>query len=65
MSDRVLNTLLINSHFYELQKVFERWCLEESKRYYESNDYSSEEEDNFLADINGELVSMFSQEYFC
>ena len=31
----------------------------------ESNDYSSDEEDHFLADTNGELVSMFSKEYFC
>ena len=38
---------------------------EESKQYYESNDYLSDEEDNLLADINGELVSMFSKEHFC
>ena len=38
---------------------------EELKQYYESNDYLCDEEDNFLADINGELVSMFSKEHFC
>ena len=38
---------------------------EQLKQYYESNDYLCAEEDNFLADINGELVSMFSKEHFC
>ena len=65
MFDRVLNTLLISSHFYKVSKVFERWYVRGIKTYYESNDYLSNEGDNFLADINGELVTMFSKEYFC
>ena len=40
-------------------------AYEESKRYYESNDYSSDEEENVLEDINGKLVCIFSKEYFC
>ena len=32
-------------------------AYEESERYYESDDYSSDEEDNLLEDFNGELVS--------
>ena len=65
MFDRVLNTLLISSHFYKVWKVFERWYVRGIKRYDESNDYLSDEGDNFLADINGELVTMFCKEYFC
>ena len=32
---------------------------------HESDDYSSDKEDNFLADINAELASTFSEDYFC
>ena len=63
MFDRVLNTLLISSHFYKVSKVFED--VRGIKTYDESNDYLSDEGDNFLADIYGELVTMFSKEYFC
>ena len=65
MFDRVLNTLLISSHFYKVSKVFERWYVRGIKTYDESNDYLSDEGENFLADIYGELVTMFSKEYFC
>ena len=51
--------------FKKFRKFLKNDAFEESKRYYESNDWSSDEEDNFLADINGELVGMLSKEYFC
>ena len=51
--------------FIKFRKISKDGAYKESKRYYESNDYSSTEEDNFLTDINWELVSMFFKKYFC
>ena len=51
--------------FVKFRRFLKDGTYEESKQYCVSNDYLSDEEDNFLADINGELVSMFSKEHFC
>ena len=50
MFDRFLNMLLT---FIKLRKFLKDNAYEKSKRNYESDDYSSNEKDNFLADING------------